>query len=85
MTRRPAPRLALLVAATATGTLLAGCASTPAAPPTFDPQASAKAQAATFIADNGKTKHLSGVKNVRNEIRVQQQDRQPDTKGGRAA
>ncbi|HEY0974877.1 MAG TPA: hypothetical protein VGE57_10325 [Solimonas sp.] len=64
MTRRPAPRLALLVAAAATGTLLAGCASTPAAPPTFDPQASAKAQAATFIGDNGKTKHLSGVKKV---------------------
>lgn len=44
--------------------VLAGCASAPKAPPTFDPNAGAAAQAATFIADNGKTKGLSSIKRV---------------------
>lgn len=43
---------------------LVGCASAPKAPPAFDPNASALAQAATFIADNGKTKALKDIKRV---------------------
>lgn len=55
-----------LLAATVASSLLAlaGCASAPKAPPAFDPNASAQAQAATFIGDNGQTKRLAGVKRV---------------------
>ncbi len=47
----------------ASAMLLAACASTPKTP-VFDANASAQAQAAHFIADNGKTKYMSGVKKV---------------------
>ncbi len=52
-----------LAVAIAGSLALAGCASTPKAP-VFDPNAGIQAQAANFIADNGKTKYLSDVKKV---------------------
>lgn len=54
----------LLLSTAIASLMLAGCASTPKAPPKFDPNAGAAAQAATFIGDNGKTKSLSTVKRV---------------------
>jgi hypothetical protein len=64
MKKTTARRLSSLVLAASVGSLLAACGSTPKAAPTFDPKADARAQAATFIGNNGKTKHLSGVKKV---------------------
>ncbi len=52
-----------LLLASASAMLLVGCASAPKAP-VFDTNASAQAQAANFIADNGKTKYLKDVKKV---------------------
>lgn len=57
-------RTALFLLAAGLGGTLAGCASAPKAAPVFDAQADALAQAATFIGDNGKSKHLAGVKKV---------------------
>lgn len=54
----------LLLSSAIAGLMLAGCASTPKAPPAFNPNASAAAQAATFIGDNGQTKALPTVKRV---------------------
>jgi len=52
-----------LVVAGLVGTLT-GCASAPKAAPVYDANANALAQAATFIGDNGKSKHLAGVRKV---------------------
>jgi hypothetical protein len=54
---RPAPLAACAV-------LLGACASTPPAAPVFDPQSDARAQAAQFIGNNGKTKNLAEVRKV---------------------
>lgn len=54
-----------ILLSTAIATLaLAGCSSAPKAPPAYNPSASAAAQAATFISDNGQTKALPTVKRV---------------------
>jgi hypothetical protein len=58
------PSKPLLLSAAIVSLALSGCASTPKAPPAFDANASAAAQAATFIADNGKTKSLATIKRV---------------------
>lgn len=47
----------------AVATTLAGCAASPSAP-VFDPAGSVQAQAASFVASNGKTKSLAQVKKV---------------------
>lgn len=51
------------VALSAAG-LMAGCAGMGTPPPSFDAAAGPEAQAATFIGDNGKTKHLKGIQKV---------------------
>lgn len=48
----------------ASALLLTACATSTPKAPVFDANASAQAQAAHFIADNGKTKYMSGVKKV---------------------
>ncbi len=57
-------RPVLLLAAAGLSGLLGACASAPVAAPVFDAQADARAQAATFIGDNGKAQYLSSVKKV---------------------
>jgi hypothetical protein len=44
--------------------LLAACASSPSAPPSFDASASAEAQAATFVAANRYASNMSDVKKI---------------------
>lgn len=56
--------LSRLAAVAALGAFLSGCAATAPKTPVFDPAGNLQAQAATFIADNGKTKYLKGIKKV---------------------
>lgn len=57
-------KLAVLGTATAVAALLGACGGSAPAKPTFDPQADARAQAATFIGNNGRTKYLGEIKKV---------------------
>lgn len=57
-------RVSRLVAVAGLGAFLASCAATAPKAPVFDPAGDARAQAATFIGDNGKTKYMKGIKKV---------------------